>query len=207
MGAFVVFEGIDGSGKSIQASTLVNTLTQHGKATLLTQEPGGTLLGETLGHWLKADYKRSDLAELFLFAAARAEHVARVIKPTLDKGYTVVCDRFTGSTIAYQGYARGISLELIQQINRYSTHGLNPTLNILLDIPLELAQTRKKADKLDHFEKAGSSFHQKARDGYLSLANNNPHEWFVVDGTLSKKAISTAIWDRVQSHIDQMSQF
>ena len=144
---------------------------------------------------------------VFMGTSLRAELVTKELRPLLERGVCVVTDRYIDSSIAYQGYARGISLELIQQINRYSTHGLTPTLNILLDIPLELAQTRKKADKLDHFEKAGSSFHQKARDGYLSLANNNPHEWFVVDGTLSKKAISTAIWDRVQSHIDQMSQF
>ncbi|MCZ6865757.1 MAG: dTMP kinase, partial [Chloroflexi bacterium] len=199
MAPLVVFEGIDGSGKSTQIQILHDTLVQKGYNPLLTREPGGTPLGETVAHWLKTYPNRSPLAELFLFAAARAEHVAQVIQPALDQGRIVLCDRFTASTLAHQGYGRGLDLEMIAQVNRHAAQGLQPSLTIFLDVPVATADSRKDTDSLDVFEREGSEFRQKARQGYSAMAADDHGGWLVIDGSLSKESIARIVWERVQS--------
>ena len=201
MAAFLVFEGIDGAGKTTQASILLDTLIRKGCDALLTREPGGTPVGEAVAHWLRTHPDRSDLAELFLFCAARAEHVAQVIRPALDQGRIVVCDRYVASTLAYQGYGRGLDLELIRQVNSQATMELQPSLTILLDVPVVTAESRKGTANLDTFESERSPFRQRVREGYLAMAAEAPAVWLVVDGTLPEETVATKVWERVQALI------
>jgi len=152
---------------------------------------------------LKSYPQRSDLTELLLFTAARAEHVARVIRPALEHSRTVVCDRFIASTLAYQGYGRGLDLELIRQVNFYATQGLKPSLTILIDVPVTTAKARKGPANADVFEGERSRFRQRVRDGYRAMAAADPKEWLVVDGTLPKETIAAKVWERVLGVIDR----
>ena len=136
MALFIVFEGGDGSGKSVQSRALFRRLRQQGYPALLTREPGGSALGENLRRWLKRSQGLSPLTELSLFTAARSQLVAEVVRPTLQSGTMVICDRFTASTVAYQGYGRGLDLKLVQRLNRLASDGLAPDLTVLLDLPL-----------------------------------------------------------------------
>ena len=124
-----------------------------------------------------------------------------VIVPALDREEAVVCDRFYDSTLAYQGYGRGLDLHMIKQLNHLSTDGLKPTLTILLDIPAEAGLARKNKKRQDRFEKEKLAFHEQVRQGYLQLARNEPRRFLVIDALLSKKAISDLIWERVERHI------
>ena len=154
MGLFIVFEGIDGSGKTTQVELLRQTLVANDHNPLVTQEPDGTPLGEAAGRWLRGYPNLSPLTELLLFQAARAEHVSKVIQPALDAGRIVLCDRFTASTIAYQSCGRGLDLQTIEGLNRLATNGLQPTLTVFLDLPPEATRARKQSDTLDEIEKA-----------------------------------------------------
>lgn len=201
---FVVFEGIDGSGKSTQASNLVSRLIEADYPTILTQEPSGTAVGLSIDQWLKSPSERSPLTELFLFSAARAEHVTSVIKPALANGHMVICDRFTASTVAYQCYGRGLDSKLVRQVNKVATQGLEPTLTILLDTPLNSALSRLPAPDLDAFEREDQAFHQRVLEGYSVMALESPETWLVLDGTLSKKTLSEAIWRRVEGMLSNL---
>lgn len=167
MAPFIVFEGGDGSGKTTQARALFRRLQSQGCPALLTHEPGGTPLGESIRRRLKARRDVSPLSELFLFAAARAQLVQGVVDPALRDGITVVCDRYAASTVAYQGYGRGLDLGLIDQVNRAATGGLSPDLIVLLDLPPELTLTRKGETVRDVFDTAPLEFHRKGR-GHIS---------------------------------------
>ena len=199
MPIFVVFEGIDGSGKSSQASNLMSSLIKRDYPTILTQEPSGTAVGLSIDQWLKSPSKRSPLTELFLFSAARAEHVTSVIKPALANGHMVICDRFTASTVAYQSYGRGLDPKLVHQVNKIATQGLEPTLTILLDTPLNSALSRLPVPDLDAFEREDQAFRQRVMEGYSVMALESPEAWLVLDGTLSKNTLSEAIWRRVET--------
>lgn len=196
-GCLIVFEGIDGSGKSTQAKVLTDKLLQNGHDAILTREPGGTSLSETLGIWLKQFPKRSALTEVLLFSAARTEHINQLISPALTRGQIVVCDRYTGSTIAYQGHGKGIDLNFIQQVNSQATTGIVPSLTFLLDIPFEIAQARKDQESLDVFEQEQSDFYQKVREGYLGCADSDPGHWIILDGSLPSEHLSGIIWGEV----------
>ncbi len=198
MGGLVVFEGIDGSGKSTQAKLLYDRLKREGYDAVLTGEPGGSPLSEDLGAWLKGFPHRSALTELFLFSAARSEHVERLIVPALCKGQIVVCDRFTGSTLAYQGYGRGLDLEFIRQVNSKSTGDVEAALTVLMDVPLEVSQSRKAGSSLDVFEQERADFYLRVREGYKELAAGDPGRWLVVDGVAQVERVSEAIWQRVR---------
>ncbi len=197
MSLFITFEGIDGSGKTTQARALQKRLAKLGHSVLLTQEPGGTSLGKRLRHLLKGGSPLSPQAELFLFAAARAEHVSLVIEPALDRGVIVICDRFTDSTIVYQGHGRGLSMELIQQANSGATRGIAPTLTFLLDLPVEEALRRKGSVHGDRFEREGIDFHRRLREGYLALAKQEPERIVILDGLSPKQDIAESLWTRV----------
>ena len=194
---FIVFEGGEGSGKSTQAKALEKQLLKLGYRVVHTHEPGGTLLGDKLRRWLKWGRGLTIKTELLLFLASRSQLVSRVIRPALEKGYIVICDRFEPSTFAYQGYGRGMDLNLLATLNGLVTDGLKPDLILLLDLQAEEGLARKKI-KLDCFEREESDFHQKVREGYLQMAAAEPERWMVVDATLPEDAVRDLIWKRVE---------
>jgi dTMP kinase len=199
MSLFITFEGGEGCGKSTQARMLYRRLLKSAVPVVLTWEPGGTPLGKRLGRWLKwsDDQEITPPTELFLFNAARAESVAKIIMPNLEAGKVVISDRFSDSTTVYQGYGRELDLEMVGYVNDSATGGLKPSLTILLDSPVATGLTRKKGRDQDRFEREELSFHQRVRDGYLKLAASEPERWLVVDATQSKKKIAGIIWQKV----------
>ena len=198
MGPFITFEGGEGCGKSTQSRLLLKKLEQQNVPVVLTHEPGGTTLGNELRKTLKrkGDSSISPQAELFLLAASRAQLVAEVIRPALEEGKVVVCDRFTHSTMVYQGYGRGLDFTAIKMVNNMATKNLNPDLIILLDISPEQGLARKQSLK-DRFELEDLSFHRRVREGYLKMAAAEPDRWLVIDASLAKGKIAEIIWDRV----------
>ncbi len=200
MSLFIVFEGGEGSGKSTQAGALYKRLVKLAIPATLTREPGGTPLGNRLARWLKRtqDEDISPLTELLLFNASRRQLVEGVIEPGMKEGETVICDRYTDSTTAYQGYGRGLDLNMVRTINDAATRGLKPDLVVLLDIPAEKGLARKEARKHDRFEQEDIAFHQRVREGYLELAASAPQRWLVVAATLPRVKIGKIIWERVR---------
>jgi len=196
--AFIVFEGGDGAGKSTQCRSLLHRLRQRGYPVVITREPGGTPLGESLRRLLKSRQTISNLSELLLFEAARAQLVEQVILPALLVGETVICDRFTASSIAYQGYGRGLDLGLIYQLNDYATGELSPDLTIWLDLPVKVAMARREQSDGDTFDGASPEFHEKVREGYSALSEQNPGKWLVLDATQSPQELARTIWTKVQ---------
>ena len=200
MALFVTLEGGEGSGKSTQARALWNKLHQRKIATILTHEPGGTSLGNDVGRLLKRE-KTSSIsaqAEALLFAACRAQLGAEVILPALEEGKVVICDRFSHSTCAYQGYGRGLDLDFIETINNWATQNVKPDLIILLDSPPEEGLARKRRLR-DRFELEGLAFHRRVRQGYLEMAATEPDRWLVIDAMLPKSKVSRIIWEKVNS--------
>ena len=195
--AFIVFEGGEGSGKSTQAKALEGQLRRLGFKTVLTHEPGGTLLGNKLRRWLKWGRGVTTQTELFLFLASRSQLVTKVIRPALERGEVVICDRFDASTFAYQGYGRGMDLAFLETINSFVTDGLSPDLVILLDLDVEKGLKRKRM-RLDCFEREEFAFHHRVRDAYLKLAAADPERWLVVDGALPEEKVRDLIWTRVK---------
>ncbi len=199
MALFIVFEGGEGCGKSTQTRALLRRLSKDGFRAVLTREPGGTRLGERVRRYLKqtGETRISPLAELFLIATARAQLVSEIIRPELEKGKMVICDRFTPSTLAYQGYGRGLNTDALREVNDIATDGMSPDLIVLLDIPIEDGLGRKKSKERDRFESESLAFHARVRRGYLDLAKADPERWLVVDGRLPKKEIEKKIWGKV----------
>jgi len=203
MACFIVFEGGDGSGKSTQARSLLRRLRNRGIKVLSTREPGGTPLGQSLRRLLKSGDSMAPISELMLFEAARAQLVQQVIRPFLDQGGVVIADRFTSSTVAYQGYGRGLDRDLIDRLNREATGGLEPDLTVLLDLPVEMALARKEREsgsgKEDNFDGAPVDFHRKIRRGYSALAAADPEGWLVLDGLRPPEELSREIWAKVKT--------
>lgn len=199
MALFITFEGGEGSGKTLQARVLYRRLTRLAVPVLLVHEPGGTSLGRKIRRWLKwtEDTDISPLTELLMFNASRTQLVNEVIRPNLESGRVIICDRYTDSTTAYQGYGRGLDLETVDTINDAATQGLRPSLTVLLDISVEEGLARKGSSEHDRFEQEDIAFHQKVREGYLKLAADEPERWLVIDATLSKSEIENIIWERV----------
>lgn len=195
--AFIVFEGGEGSGKSTQARALRERLKKVGYKAILTHEPGGTMLGDKLRRWVKWGRDITIPTELFLFLASRSQLTARVIRPALESGDIVVCDRYSYSTMAYQGYGRGIDMNFLESLNAFVTDGLEPDLVILMDLDAAEGLTRKKR-KWDSFEREEFIFHQRIRDGYLEMAASNPERWVVVDAALPELQVAERIWERVR---------
>ena len=198
MAPFIVFEGLDGSGKSTQAGSLSRRLRRRGLPSLLTREPGGTPLGEVLRRWLKGRRRLSAAAELSLFVAARSQLVQEVVKPALEAGVTVVADRYAASTVSYQGYGRKLDLDLVHELNRAATGGLIPDLTVLLDLDPETALGRKSGELSDAFEASPSDFHARVRKGYLAQAAQDPGRWLVLDASQTQRTLSKQIWANVQ---------
>ena len=201
MACFIVFEGGDGSGKSTQARSLLRRLRRRGVKVLRTHEPGGTPLGQSLRRLLKSGKAMTPMSELMLFEAARAQLVQNVIRPFLEQGGVVIADRFTSSTMAYQGYGRGLDRELIERLNREATGGLEPDLTVFLDLHVETALARKSGGSEDNFDSAPVDFHRRIHRGYSALAAADPGGWLVLDGQRSPEELSRDIWARVQTII------
>jgi len=199
MALFITFEGGEGCGKSTQARALYRRLLPLAIPTILTHEPGVTSLGKRISRWLKwaKGVEISPLTELMLFNASRSQLVAEVIQPNLNDGKIVICDRYADSTTAYQSYGRGLDLAMVKAVNNAATQEIKPDLTVLLDIPAEVGLTRKKAKKQDRFEQEDITFHQKVREGYLTMAADDPQRWLVIDATQSKEKIAHIIWQRV----------
>jgi dTMP kinase len=195
---FIAFEGGEGCGKSTQAAVLADAI-----GALLTREPGGTPLGQHLRQ-LVLDPKTGHLdarAEALLMAADRAQHVATVVRPALAAGRHVVTDRFAASSLAYQGYGRGLSLDEVRSLSRWATDDTWPDLNVLIDLPVEIAATRLGED-LDRFEQAGDGFHRLVTAGFRELAAAEPERWIVVDGMPPVDEVAAAVRVAVEERLD-----
>lgn len=199
MACFIVFEGGDGSGKSTQVRSLLRRMRRRGVKVMQTHEPGGTPLGQSLRRLLKSGDPMTPTSELMLFEAARAQLVQDVIRPFLAQGGVVIADRFTSSTLTYQGYGRGLDRELIERLNREATGGLEPDLTVLLDLPVEAALARKNGGRADNFDDAPVDFHRRIRRGYSALAAADPEGWLVLDGQRPVEELGREIWSKVQA--------
>jgi dTMP kinase len=199
MPLFITFEGGEGCGKSTQSQLLYRRLKKLAIPSLLIHEPGITALGKKVTQLLKwaKDINISPLAELLLFNVSRTQLVTEVIKPNLEKGIVVLCDRFADSTTAYQGYGRGLDLNTVKAANAIGTQGIIPSLTILLDMPVEKGNERNKEKKPDRFEKENLAFHRHVREGYLKLAKSEPKRWLVINATKNKEEIAGIIWEKV----------
>ena len=199
---FITFEGLDFSGKSTQATILVDKLKNTGTVVHFLREPGGTAISERIRDILldKRNLEMTDVAELLLFSAARAQLVKEVIVPALQRGETVICDRYYDSTTAYQGYGRGIDLAAVRNINRLATGGVDPDLTFLVDIPVEEIEKRKHTAGLsfDRMESSGRAFYERVRKGYLEMAENEARRFVVMDGMRGVDEIAADIQKLVE---------
>lgn len=189
---FVTFEGLDGSGKTTQAELLANHLRESGREVVLTREPGGTDLGEQIRGLLLQGDELAPWTEAALFAAARAELVARVIRPAIDSGADVVCDRYLDSSLAYQGIARGLGIDRVLELNLPAIGGLLPDRTFLLLVEPEEAARRAKSNP-DRLERAGDDFVARVDSAYRELAAAFPRRLIQVDGTRPPEEIATLI--------------
>lgn len=214
MGCFITFEGPEGCGKTTQMKLLANCLAEKGSPVVLTREPGGCPIADKIREVLldAANGGMVPLAELFLYAAARAQHVSEVITPALEAGKIVLCDRFTDATVAYQGHGRQLDLALIEQLNRLATGQLRPHLTILLDCPVEVGLERALARieattgaKEERFEQESIQFHHRVRTGYLQLAAAEPDRFVVIDGNQDIMDVQAAITTTVLSRLAEGS--
>ena len=199
MSLFITFEGGEGSGKSVQAKALCRKLSRMNIPAILTHEPGVTPLGRKITRWLKwgKDMGISPRAELMLFNASRAQLVEEVIRPNLQNGKVVICDRYADSTTAYQSYGRGLNLEMVEAVNESAMQGMKPSLTVLLDLPVEAGLARKKGEKRDRFEQEAIAFHRRVRQGYLTMVEAEPDRWLIVDAAQSRDKIAAIIWQKV----------
>jgi len=203
-GLFMTLEGIDGSGKSTQARMLASWLRQAGYAVTLTREPGGTKTGDAIRELvLSHDHAMPPEAELFLYLADRAAHVAEVLRPRIEAGDMVVCERFTDSTVAYQGYGRGIGLGVLRQLNAMATGGLTPDLTIVLD--LQPNRARLDGSRLDRLESEGEEFSLRVAQGFRESARMEPHRIRLVDATPEAGVVHSAVIRLVQELLERHS--
>ncbi len=198
MGILVTFEGPEGSGKSTQVALLRRALAERRVPALFTREPGGTEIGEQIRTLLHDPRNRAMVAEaeILLYSASRAQHVAEVIRPALASGMLVISDRFSEATLAYQGYGRGLDLGVLERITRFATGGLQPDLVIYLDIDVEVGLLRKRNDQdgeWNRMDQQNLGFHRRVRSGYLELARQRADHWLVLDGALPIEAIHATI--------------
>ncbi|MBW4643026.1 MAG: dTMP kinase [Goleter apudmare HA4340-LM2] len=208
-GKLIVFEGVEGCGKTSQIQLCREWLQSLGISVIVTREPGGTELGLHLRRLLleKAEKQPiAELTELLLYAADRAQHVEQELKPNLAAGKYILCDRYTDSTTAYQGYGRGLNISLINQLNYIATSGLESDLTIWLDVDVEVGLARKQGngDSLDRIEQEAIAFHKKVQQGYAELAATHPARIIRVDGNSSKEAVQQVIQKVLRLHLQEL---
>jgi len=204
-GLFITFEGPEGSGKTTQIRRLGQWLKKKGIPCLLTREPGGSRLSTHLRRWIlnRLEYHLVPETELFLFLADRSQHVKEILVPALKKGKVVLCDRYTDSTLAYQGGGRGFDLELLQTLNQAATEGLQPDLTVLFDVPVEVGLKRAAArrGKKDRMEREALLFHRKVRKVFLRLSRRFPGRFLVLDAGKSPEQVFQALTKGLQNRL------
>jgi dTMP kinase len=201
---FIVFEGPEGSGKTTQSRLLQAALEQAGQQVLCTREPGGTPIGEQIRQVLHAMDNRAMLpiTEALLYSAARAQLVGEVIRPALERGDIVVCDRYAYSTLAYQGDGRGLDQQMIHQLTHWATDGLEPDLVVYLDLDVKEGLRRKRQDaqgEWNRMDELDVAFHQAVRTAYLRMAEGDRARWLVINASQSIEAVHRQIWARVSA--------
>lgn len=204
-GAFIVFEGPEGGGKSTQIDRLVKHLRADGRDVVATREPGGTPIGNAIRELLlgRDDYSMLAETEAFLLSAARAQHVNDVIRPAIANGRVVVSDRFADSTIAYQGGGGGMDRNDLACLQEIATGGLRPDIRILLDLPVEsgLARRHRDASSVNRIDRAERSFHERVRATFLELARAEPHAWTIIDALRPIDAVSEDVINAVRTRL------
>jgi dTMP kinase len=208
-GRFITLEGPDGSGKSTQLLQLTSWLTAQGYTILKTREPGGTRLGECIRELLHNPTHTEMVAhtEILLYSASRAQLVAEVIRPALEAGTVVLCDRYFDSTYAYQGYGRGLSLEDLRRITEFAVQGLIPDLTLYLDVPPEVGLRRRaqSGEALNRLDRETLAFHTRVREGYLALADAEPARWSVIDASRTIGEVQHDLQAVVRRHLPPLS--
>lgn len=204
-GKLVTFEGIDFSGKSVQASLLEEALKNEGSRVFFLREPGGTEISEKIRTVLldNENYKMNAMTEVLLYSAARAQMVHEIIVPYLAKDFVVICDRYFDSTTAYQGYGRKIDLEFIEKLNNFATQSVIPELTFLIDLEPEVALKRKNEERsgFDRLEQEDLVFHRRVREGYLQIAQSQPDRFQVIDGRQTVESIHKEIHRHVTAKL------
>jgi len=205
MSLFITLEGPEGSGKTSQLPALAEFLRDEGYEVIVTREPGGTAVGDQIRDVLMnlENIEMTPRTEILLFLAARAQHVDGLIRPAIDAGKIVLCDRFGDSTLAYQGYGHCTDLATLRVLLDFATGGLTPDLTLLLDLPVRVGFERKidNAEEWNRLDAYAEAFHERVRQGYLTLAEEEPERWVIIDATQEKEkvqqAMRTAIIDRL----------
>ena len=207
-GVFITFEGMDGCGKTTQMRRLAKRLRKNGRAVLETAEPGGTEIGSQIRKILldSANHALSPSAELLLYFASRAQNVDESIWPALSEGAVVLSDRFTDSSLVYQGCGRGLGADTVLALDRIACRGLKPDLTLLIDIDLATSLARAEARNLrgnrtDRMEEQEAAFYEKVRDAYLALAAKEPDRFHIVDGRDKQDSVAAQIWRVVSAHV------
>jgi len=199
---FIVFEGLDGSGKSTQQQLLNDKLQSDKISSISFREPGSTVIGEKIVKILQSDQKLSPLSELLLFYVSRSAIIEEKIKPALENYDVVICDRYFYSSVAYQGYGRGMNIDFINQINDEVVKNIIPDLIFYMDINWEEKKKRKGINIKDRFEKEDRVFHNKVRSGYKSMAKKDSDKWKIIDAEENVENISSFIYETVKYNLN-----
>ncbi len=197
-GRLIAFEGVEGAGKSTQIELVAEHLRKRGYTVIETREPGGTSLGSEIRQMVMRPTRTtpSPMTELLLYLADRAQHLAEVIVPALNRGDVVVCDRFSASTVVYQGYARRLGVEQVRQLDAIVRNGVWPSITFILDCPVDLGLQRARGD--DRFHREEVAFHERVRAGFLSLAEADPDDYCVIDATQPVDEVTRLVLERVE---------
>ena len=205
-GVFITLEGGEGAGKSTQMSRLKDTLTKQGHSVFITREPGGSPGAEAIRELLvQGDIGRWDgITESLLLAAARRDHVNKAIRPALERGQVVICDRFADSTLAYQGYGFGVDFAILSQLYKIAVGSLMPDLTIMMDVPFKVGLARavaRKPSREDRYERMDKAFHERLQAGYRAIAHNNPERCHLVDAGQDEDSVYQDIETLVINHL------
>ncbi len=204
---FIVFEGLDGSGKSTLISKLITRLKEKNQDVVSSREPGGSPLGEQIRQILtsSSDHPMDAWSEMFLFSASRRQHVIETIQPALEENKWVLLDRYTASSIAFQGGGRGLDVSYIQKLNELSTNNLKASLTVLLDLSVQEAEKRRQNRVADRIEKESALFHERVRNSFLEQAKSESSHWLILDASLSPDALFEQLWFEVRIRWTQLS--